>query len=132
MIAKLLPGRAQAKMDAEILCDLDAILTRPVGFRFMGEDHDLSPVDLETFFEFTSAFHRLMNAPEGKKRTRDEINHDVTAMFQSVCPTVTLAMVSKMEIPQILALFSFIVDTVQGKTQAGKVIPATSKKKLTG
>lgn len=120
MISKLWPARSAKQPDGPIV-DLDAIIAEPVPFRFRGKIHVLEPIDLESFLKFTSAQAELMRTLNDKENPlgADEFAQKMHRLYSSVCKTLTLQDVQKMEQSQVAALYQLVLDLTTGQVDKG-------------
>lgn len=120
MISKLWPARTMKHPDDPVT-DLDAIIAKPVHFQLKGKMHRLEPIVLEDFLKFTNAQASLMRAMSDKetKLSVRELAEKITAVFASVCSTLTVDDVLGMEQAQVAALFQLVMDHVTGQVDFG-------------
>lgn len=108
---------ARQKHKAELIADLDALVSLPVSFILHGKEHVIKPVALEEFLKYTNAYAQLWNSQdENKKLSNDQLIEIYENLFSSVCETITKEDIKKMTQAQVGALFQLISDTVTGKT----------------
>jgi len=114
---KLWPARTNAtKLPDGPVTDLDAIIAEPVPFRFRGKIHILEPIQLMDFLRFANAHAELQNSMQSKDKLSVEVLADkMLAVFQSVCKTITLEDLMKMEQVQVAALYQLVLDMVSGQ-----------------
>lgn len=101
----------------EVVTDLDALLSKPVGFKFHGRIHIIAPLEVAEFLRATSAIASIEELRKAENPTEDELVDRYSNVFAVVCPTITKAMVRTMSLQQIAALFSLVLETIMGKAQ---------------
>lgn len=123
MILKLWPTRSKYK-DAEPVTDLDAIIAAPVTFRFDGKIHKLKPMQLDEYLKFSNAQSRLLAnlKDDAPKLNARELARQYLDVVSSICDTITIEDILRMEQVQVAALYQLIIDITTGqvKTEAGK------------
>lgn len=124
MFKRLMPARA-AKIQVPV-ADLDAIVAEPTPFRFQGEIHFIKPISVAEFLKFTNAnveFHALMKTKE--RVTEGDLLEGYARVIESVCDTIKVEHVRKMQQAQVAALYQLIIDVVTGQAET----PESGKKK---
>lgn len=119
MKMKLWPSRTNARA-VEPVTDLDAIVAEPVPFRFGGKIHFIKPVLLDEFLKFSNAqatFSNKMN--DDVLLTPTGLAEQYHKVISSVCDTISLKDVLKMEQAQVAALYQLVLDAVTGQVDTG-------------
>lgn len=102
------------------IADLDALIDTPLSFRLHGRVHTLEPVRNIVFLRFINGLNQVYKDVESKDIGADAFQETVLKLFQSVCPTITKEDIDKNTQAQTAALFSLVVDHIQGRTQDDK------------
>lgn len=118
-VFQFLPARAQKK-PIQIITDLDALISEPIGFRFAGEDYEIKPVDTESFMKVANALGNiqeiLRQRAEGQEVSDEQVYRAYLRFTEPLCPGITLKTLKSMAIPQIHALINLITRHLQGQT----------------
>jgi hypothetical protein len=122
-------GHTLGVSPGNVISDLDAMVSEPVGFVLHGRTHVIKPITLEEFYKFVNAWTAVLSWKDSEKVGPREYLSGLTALFQSVCDSITPDDVSKLTQAQAGALFSLIVESVTGKAQAAEVAGSDQKKK---
>lgn len=101
--------------DFEIIADIDAVITKALGFKAFGQNHRLKPLTTETFLLYTEAMQNLLHLPDDVKS--EEVIQAYFKVVSSICDTVTMEQIKKAEKSQLAALFQVVVDHSMGKTK---------------
>lgn len=117
---------------ADIVCDLDALIAKPVGFTFQGKTHVIKPISTLVLFKAIDGIGGLQGLSSGKY-SQDELVNAYVKIFSSVCDTIGRKEVEAMTESQKLALFQIILDCIKGKAHAptNSTEAATEEKKKT-
>lgn len=110
---KLKPTRG-----VEVISDLDALIEKPVAFKFQGRTHVIKPMTTETFFLVTQAITELEIGARGKNFTKEELIEGYIKVFSSVCDTIGKKEVESMSIAQAAALLQVVTDCITGKVHS--------------
>lgn len=115
---KMMPARS----NADVVTDLDAIVSESVSFRFNGKLHQIHPISLESFLRFSNAQTNLMAGlkDEAILKTPKELATRYFEMISSVCDSITLDDIQDMEQVQIAALYQLVLDIVTGQVDTGE------------
>lgn len=103
---------------ANIVADLDAILTEPIHFRLLGKVHTLEPITTENFLLYTNALAKLFQMRDEKMISSQDLIQRYFDLFSSVCKTIELKDIQGMTQAQVAGLYQLILDSFQGKSQA--------------
>jgi hypothetical protein len=109
--------RGQQMPSADIVCDLDALISKPVGFTFQGKTHVIKPISTLVLFKAIDGIGGLQGLSSGQYSQEELINAYVK-IFSSVCDTIGKREVEAMTDSQKLALFQIILDCIKGKAHA--------------
>lgn len=111
---KLWPTRQ--KHTADLVADLDAMVSEAIAFKLHGKQHIVKPISLEEFLKYTNAYSQIWNSTDEKKKlTNEQFIEMYHQLFSSVCDTITIDDIKRMSQAQVGALFQLISDTVTGK-----------------
>lgn len=102
------------------IADLDALIDTPLSFRLHGKVHTLEPVRNIVFLRFINGLNQVYKDVERSEIGADEFQSTVLTLFQSVCPSIGKEDLDKNTQAQTAALFSLIVDHIQGRTREDK------------
>jgi hypothetical protein len=111
-----------------VIADLDALMADSVWFKWEGRLHEIRPMNLKSFMRVMNKYADLLNGKTKSDTTTEELYTLYGHFFSEVCPTIGPAEVAKMSVPQVAALFNYVVNTITGKAQAED---AEKKKNLT-
>ena len=98
------------------MVDLDALVTKPIPFRFGGEIHFVKPLDTAAYFTIVNEVAHL-DTLRGTNSGRDLVEGYIR-LFAAACDTITPEMVWGMSQPQCIALLNLIMDAVTGRAHA--------------
>lgn len=110
----IIPSRASAP---EVVSDLDALVSKPVGFRLHGRTHKIPPLKNLDFMRAVNAFAGVDLLRAKDQITDIELLEAYERVFAIMCPTVTRKQLEEMEQSQVAALFNLCCETVMGKAQ---------------
>lgn len=113
-------GKKKQEKNVEVVSDLDAIDSEPIGFRFQGRVHVIKPITAGQLLRVYEGFHQLDRLIASKEVTAEELVDSYAKLFGSVCETITRKDVEEMSQAQAGALFALVFDTVTGRSQAEK------------
>jgi hypothetical protein len=115
------PARQEKKVrEDDFVADLDALDSRPVFFRFLGQLFEIPPISTGKLLKVYAAFMKVDALAKQSAISADDLIDTYTELFSSVCPEVTKDVVSKMSQAQAAALFTLVFDTVSGRVGASK------------
>ena len=114
MISRFRPARTQVD-NAEIITDLDALISKPIAFLYQGKKHLIKPITTEVFFKITNALARMSSMKDKKDLTEKELVQMYVDCFSSVCETIGAKEVEGMTNAQCGALLQAILDCVNGR-----------------
>lgn len=127
--ARLLPARGRAKaIDAQVVSDLDAIIARPVAFRWQGQTHVLEPIDVSMFLQVSEAIAKMEALMRKEGFDLSEAIDTYADVIGSVCKTIGRKELMQMTQAQVGALLQLVYGHVTGKVHADdkkKTIPST-------
>ncbi len=115
----LRPTRQEFK-DADIVSDLDKLISEPTAFRFQGRTHLIKPITTEDFFKLSNALARLDALKEAKNVQASDLIDAYTQLVTNACDTINRADVESMTQAQVGALFQLILDVITGRVHAEK------------
>jgi hypothetical protein len=102
------------------ICDLDALVDTSLSFRLHSNVHKLLPVSNIVFLRFVNGLSKIQQDVNNKQIGAEEFQAEMLSLFQSVCPTITKQDLENNTQAQTAALFSLIIDHVQGRTADDK------------
>jgi len=115
------PARQEKKIrEEDFVCDLDALDSRPVYFRFLGQSFEIPPISTGQLLKVYAAFMKVDLLAKSNAIDADKLIDTYTELFSSVCPEMTRDHVSKMTQAQAAALFTLVFETVSGRIGASK------------
>jgi len=115
------PARQEKKIrEDDFVADLDALDSRPVYFRFLGNIFEIPPIQTGQLLKTYAAFMKVDQLAKSNAISADKLIDTYTELFSSVCPEMTRDMVCKMSQAQAAALFTLVFDTVSGRVGASK------------
>ena len=117
MLYKFKPTRNAQLENAEVITDLDALISKPIAFMFQSKKHLIKPITTETFFKITNALAAMAAIKNQKDITKDELIKLYVDCFSAVCDTIGPKEVDGMTSAQCGALLQAILDCVNGKAQ---------------
>jgi hypothetical protein len=103
--------------ECQVVTDLDAILTRTVGFRFGGRVHKIPPMDVTQFMEAMNALATIDLLRQKKVVEAEELLAAYVSLFTIVCPTIRAEDIQSMNHHQIGALLNTIMELIMGKPE---------------
>lgn len=102
------------------IADLDALIDTPLTFRLHGSVHTLNPVSNIVFLRFVKGLSEVQDGVNDKTIGAEEFQTQCLKLFQCVCPTIKKEDIENNTQAQTAALFSLIIDHVQGRTAGDK------------
>lgn len=108
-------AQAEAKPDDEVLCDLDAVLSRRVTFIFRGRTHVIEPITVERLFDF---WFQVEEFKKLEQKEPDASNAAFYKVMRSVCKTLTLDDCAQMTVVQKGDLVSHVAAKITGNRGA--------------
>lgn len=115
------PARQEKKIrEEDFVCDLDALESQPVYFRFLGQGFAIPPISTGKLLKVYAAFMKVDALAKSNAIDADKLIDTYTELFSSVCPEITRDHVSKMTQAQAAALFTLVFETVSGRIGASK------------
>lgn len=101
----------------EIITDLDAILTRTVGFRFNGRIYQIKPLTLEQFALATNALAGIDLLRRETHIDSDQLIDAYANLFEVVCPEIGRKDIQEMGVQRVAALYQLVVEIIVGKAE---------------
>lgn len=95
--------------------DLDAIIEKPVYFKFHGKIFEIKPIETKTFFRFTNMVGAALELQKKPNLKQDELIDFYHAMINSVCENISRKDIEDMSAAQLTAIIDLIMNTVTGK-----------------
>lgn len=121
-IFKLKPARDAHLDSSQIVADLDAIIATPITFRLAGRIHELKPISLKQYMGFLNKLGTIDSLAKQVNKTDvkmiDTLTRHMADIFGEVCETISIEDVKKMSYAQAVALYSLIIELMQGKLHA--------------
>lgn len=114
-IFNLKPARQE---NIPVVSDLDSMVAESVPFRFNGKVHNIKPISVLEFYQYTKALGKLVELKDAERVTGEELVDCYYNLFKSVCDTITHQDIEKMSTSQASALFALTMDCVTGKAHA--------------
>lgn len=128
-----MPTRDEHK-PVKVISDLDALISQPIGFKYLGKDHIIEPMTTENYIEVCQGLYdmdivarRKEDDPEFEK---DAIYAAYFRFIHSVCKTITLEDLKKAKIAQLHALIALIIKHVKGETSPDMIEKPSSPEDL--
>lgn len=101
--------------------DLDAISRDPVHFQFQGAVHEIRPITVEEFLNFTNANARFIERlKSSESMTGEELIAAYAQVIGTVCSSIGEKEIAAMEQAQVAALYQLVIDTVTGHVKTGE------------
>lgn len=125
-MSEIKPTRAQSQprgVSVDI-ADLDAILGGPVRFKLHGNSHEILPVSAMAYLQFINNVNEFQALNMREDLTIEEATEKTLDVFKPLIPSLTKDDLLRCTQPQIAALFSLVIERVQGK------VGTSDKKKL--
>jgi hypothetical protein len=101
--------------DFELIADIDALITKPIGFKLFGKHHVVAPMDMDHFFAWTEKLAAMWALNKKENAKPAELYQVYFDLINSVCPTVTMADIKKCSGAQIAAISGILFDHATGK-----------------
>lgn len=117
-ILKIRPARPSEE-NTEVLSDLDALILKPIGFKFQGKIHQVNPISTAVFLKVTNAFSQIEKL-KNPNVSKEEIIGTYVDIFGSVCDTIGEKEVEAMTVAQCGALLKLILDQIAGQAHTEK------------
>lgn len=99
----------------ELIADIDALITKPIGFTLFGKNHIVQPLDLDNFFLWTEKLAAMWALNKKENAKPDELYTVYFDLIHSVCPSITMADIRKCSPAQIAAISGLLFDHCTGK-----------------
>lgn len=113
--------------DIELVRDLDAIVQKPRAFTLQGQRHIIEPITTQAFMEASAAFATIEHMQKSKQPLEPEKVIDAYfQLFRSVCKTMTMEIVRKMNLAQCAGLYAEILSHITGDVENA---PSVAQKK---
>lgn len=125
---RLWPARSAKHQEAEVVADLDAMLSEPIAFRFQGKTHIIKPISTAELLKYSNAAFRVSEVMKDEKATHDSVTDAAYGVISSVCSSITRKDLQKMNQVQVGALLNLVIECVTGKIYA-RGEPEAEKKK---
>lgn len=119
----LFRSRKQPPEGVEVITDLDALMEKPIYFRFKGEAFKIDPMSTRDCLQTYAEFVNVQSLAKKESITGDEIITAYTELFQRVCPQFTRKHVEQLTPTQLGALYVLVIKTITGEQQAEKKTP---------
>jgi len=111
---------ARTNMTGGSIVDLDAIIAEPVYFKWNGKIHEIKPITVKEFLKYANANSKLLSSLQSDdKQPWETLASQYHSVIASVCDTISIDDVLKMEQPQVAALYQLIVDRITGTVDLG-------------
>lgn len=128
LLHRLKPAR-QNNEDVEIFADLDAIVTKPRGFKLHGKIHVIDKMTTEDFINLGLAWTAFLKEQYKEKATKEDLINLFFNAVSCVCSTLTKEDIAKMNSWQFPGLYQTIIDiVVTGKPPQVETINSFEKK----
>lgn len=114
-----MPARSKAQ-SATIVTDLDALISKPIAFKFQNEIFTVKPVDTGTFLKVAASLgdlQALLSREDPTQTNREEIDEKYFNLLSVLCEDLTLAHIQRMTVAQINALLRLVVRHLTGDTE---------------
>lgn len=120
-------SRKQPPAGVEIVADLDALLEKPIFFKFKGRAYEIRPLSTKDCLRVYAEFVRVKSMSEKENLTGNEIIDTYTDLFRQVCPEFGRREVEQLSPAQLGALYALVIKTITGEAQAEKKTLLTSQ-----
>lgn len=114
MFKKFMPARG----DFEVIADIDAVISKPIGFTLHGKDHRINPITTELFLIWSNALANLWNLKSKENVKEGETLDAYYTVINSLCPSITLEDIKKCEPSQVAAIYGIILDHATGRIRS--------------
>lgn len=111
---RIMPARSQ-KMPVSVVVDLDAIVSNPIAFRWKGRAHEIRPITVKEYFNFTNAkidFDQTISSD--KSLGWESLAIKYYQIISSVCDSITVEDIKDMQHAQVAALYQLVLDKILG------------------
>lgn len=107
--------KKKPKEQTEVICDLDAILSKTVAFKYNGKIYEIPPLTFQEFIRATNALAEIdiLRKKEGLDEAQVLSAYD--KIFSIVCPSFDRVILNTMGNQQIAALFNLVIEVIMGK-----------------
>lgn len=102
----------------ELYVDLDAVILKPVKFRLHGNVHEIKPMATEDFFKVSQELVAIQELGKKELVTPDELAGRYHSLISTVCQTVTMEDIKRMDQVQCAGLLNLVIATVTGEAHA--------------
>lgn len=134
LIQKLMPSRSE-HTPVKVIADLDALISQPIGFKYLGKDFIIDPMTTENFIQITKALHDMEVALKADGMDQDAIYLTYYNFIHALCKSITLSDIKKAALPQLHALMALLIKHIKGETgqemvDAPETFDEAQKKKM--
>jgi hypothetical protein len=120
---KLKPTREKFdEQQVSVVADIDAILTKPVAFRFNGKLHYIKPVSTREYLKVTEIFAKMDSMGANGAPDVSSLVDVYSELFSSLCETISKKDVMEMTQSQIGALLQLVIEHVTGRIEKKKIV----------
>lgn len=131
MLAKTRKEKVSGSTEnAKVVLDLDELIPKPVAFILDGKTHIVRPVSMEAFATTYQILSDIDADIKRKGLEGDVMNERYASAFESVVPTMTKEVFSKMVKSQREAFFIFIFQILSGEAFEMPSLEESKKKTL--
>lgn len=116
-IFKLKPARSQAIDNNQMVADLDALIAKPIYFRWNGKAHEIKPISTKEFLVLTEKLNQMDQLRKQAEIPMDDLVDSYSDIISVVCDSIQRSDILSMTQAQVSALFQLILDCMTGKAQ---------------
>lgn len=111
------PVRSQSQ--PLVITDLDALISKPIAFKFQGEIFTVKPVDTGTYLKVADGLGQLqaLTSQDQANVKREDIDQAYFNLLSNLCDDLKISHIQKMTVAQINALLRLIVRHLTGETE---------------
>lgn len=105
----------------KLIADLDAIISQPIGFKYLGNQYVIEPLTTESYMDLILAYQNLQFLLKRRDEQDGTVTLDQTyeayyTLMHSVCPTITLSEIKKGKLIQLSAMLGLMIKHITGDT----------------
>ena len=110
------PAREQAE-EPNIICDLDAIKSSHIWFRFEGLPYKIRPITNGEYLSVQEKFFKMEALKQKEAVSPQEASDAYTDLILSLCDNIDRKTIERMEPPQTAAVCLLIFDMIRGRVR---------------
>lgn len=112
--------RKRKHQGVEVVADLDALIEKPLFFRFKEETYEIRPLSTKECLQVYAQFVNIQGLAKQDEITGKEIIDAYVELFSKVCPRFGRKQVEAMNIAQLTALYTLVIKTITGEQHAAE------------